>query len=72
MFYEIRAYNAQTLIAWASDANDVERYVDWLNRSRDIDLYAAREVAEADWPRYERRNDVLSMDEPEWDDFMEA
>lgn len=70
MFYEIMRYNHTKLIIWATSESDAERYVDWLNRDRKINLYAAYAIAEEDWPQYEARDDVLSADEPGWDDFM--
>jgi hypothetical protein len=77
MFYLVSAYNTQALYAWASDESDVARYVDWLNRGRVIDCYRyeclgeSPEVEEGQTP-YEKRDDVLSMDEPYWDHFMEV
>lgn len=72
MFYQITAYNQGALYAWASNPADVDRYVDWLNRDRDINVYAAHEIPEVEWAEYESRDDVLSMDEAYWDDFMAA
>ena len=68
-FYKITAYNTQALYFWGAEA-DVERYVDWLNRNRDINVYSASAILEAEWSEYESRNDVLSGEEPHWDDFM--
>ena len=72
MFYAISAYNTQTRYVWAASAADVGRYVDHLNADREINLYAAKPIPESEWASYEGRSDVLSMDEPGWDDFMEA
>ena len=68
-FYKITAYNTQALYFWGSEA-DASRYVDWLNRDRDINVYSARSIPEAEWAEYEGRNDVLSGEEYGWDDFM--
>lgn len=70
MFYRITASNREALYAWASDSADVERYVDWLNRDFEFNLYAASEVEHHLWPEMEVREDVMSMDEPHWDEFM--
>ena len=68
MFYKIHAYNTESLIVWASSEADVDRYIDWLNRDRDVNHYAARAIGETG------HDDacILSMDEPHWDDFMSA
>lgn len=71
MFYKITAYNTQACYVWASSPADVERYVDYLNRNKDINLLAAYPIDESEWDEYEGRDDVMSMDEPGWDDFME-
>ncbi|HMM63454.1 MAG TPA: hypothetical protein PKD01_04945 [Mesorhizobium sp.] len=68
-FFKIAAYNTQALYFWGSEA-DAERYVDWLNRNRDINTYSATAIPEAEWGDYEGRDDVLSGEEPGWDDFM--
>ncbi|ETD02882.1 hypothetical protein U717_04120 [Rhodobacter capsulatus R121] len=70
-FYKITAYNSQALYFWGTDA-DVDRYVDWLNRDREINVYAAEAIPEAEWAQYEGRDDVLSGEECGWDDFMSA
>ena len=70
-FYEITAYNTQALYFWGTEAN-AERYVDWLNRDREINVYSARAIPEADWAEYESRDDVLNGEEAYWDDFMDA
>lgn len=70
MFYKITACNTTSLFAWASNPADVARWVDWLNRDREVNLHAAHEVPDAEWPEIEKRDDVMSMDEPGWDDFM--
>ena len=69
MFYEIRAWNSQSLYVWASDETDVIKYVDWLNRNRDINVYSHYEIAEADVTD-DIINEAMSCDEPCWDDFM--
>lgn len=68
-YYKISAYNTQAIIVWG-DAADAERYVDWLNRDREINAYSATEIPESEWADYEGRDDVMSMCEPYWDDFM--
>ena len=70
MFYTLNAYNTQAIAVWASNKADVDRYVDWLNRDRDVNLYSAMPVDEDQQSEYESRSDFLSMDEPYWDDFM--
>jgi hypothetical protein len=70
-FYKITAYNAQALYFWGSEA-DCDRYVDWLNRDREINVYSALAIPEPQWGEFERRDDVLSGEEPAWDDFMDA
>lgn len=68
-FFQIAAYNTQALYFWGTDA-DCVRYVDWLNRDRDINVYSHRAIPESEWADYEGRDDVLSGEEPGWDDFM--
>lgn len=72
MYYAILAYNSQTLYVWSSSTSDVERYIDWLNRDREVNLYTYEDIPAADWPEHENRDDAMSMDEPGWDDFMGA
>lgn len=69
-FFEISAYNTPSIYVWG-DEHDVDRYVDWLNKGLEINLYAAGEVPEDQWDDLEAREDVMSMEEPYWDDFME-
>lgn len=68
-FYKIAAYNAQALYFWGADA-DCARYVDWLNRDRDINTYSYAAIPTEQWAEMERRDDVLSGEEYDWDDFM--
>ncbi|WP_288949529.1 hypothetical protein [uncultured Paracoccus sp.] len=68
-FYKISAYNSQSLYFWGREA-DCARYVDWLNRNREINVYRFAAIPESDWGEYEGRDDILSGDEPCWDDFM--
>lgn len=70
MFYCAIAYNSESLYAWSSNPGNVDRWVEWLNRNRDINVYAAYEVPEDEWDDLEGRDDVLSMDESYWDEFM--
>lgn len=72
MFYKITAHNTDALYAWSFNAADIQRYVDWLNRDREINVYSAQAVINADEiAQLETQGDVLNMDEPSWDDFME-
>lgn len=66
MFYKATAYNTGAIIFWSTDETKVERYIDWLNRDRDINVYHAEEMGED----YED-DTAFSMDEAGWDDFME-
>lgn len=68
-FFKIVAYNTQALFFWGTEA-DAERYVDWLNRDRDINVYSVSAIPATEWAEYECRDDVLSGEEPGWDDFM--
>ena len=70
-FFKIAAYNTQALYFWGTE-EDAERYVDWLNRDREINTYSAQAIPEADWAKYEERDDVLNGTEAYWDDFMEG
>lgn len=70
-FFKIAAYNTQALYFWGTEEN-AERYVDWLNRDREINTYSAQAIPEADWAEYEGRDDVLNGEEAYWDDFMEG
>ena len=67
MFYRTSAYNETSITFWASDTRDVERYIDWMNSKRDINMVSAVEIGE------EGHEDecAFSMDEPGWDDFMD-
>lgn len=71
MFYVIKAYNQTALHAWASDPADIERYIDWLNRERDVNLYSATSYTEEEWlaAGHDTLDDAMSCDEPHWDDF---
>ncbi len=71
MFYNVTAYNSNILNVWASNPSDVQRYVNWLNRNREINLYSAREADTAEWLALEKNTEVLNCDEPHWDDFMD-
>ena len=71
MFYNVTAYNSNALHVWASNPTDVERYVDWLNRKREINLYAASVAPRDQWAVLETNTEVMSCDEPCWDDFMD-
>lgn len=71
MFYIVSAYNSQDIIVWSSDEVKVDRYVNWLNRNREINLYSAKEADASQQAELEARDDVMSMDEPYWDDFMD-
>lgn len=66
MFYQAAAHNAQPLTFWATNPADADRYIDWLNRKRDINVYAAHELGEAG----HEDECAFSCDEPYWDDFM--
>lgn len=68
-FFQITAYNAQDLYFWGTE-QDAARYVDWLNRDRDINHYSASAIPQADWAEYEGRDDVLSSEDAYWDEFM--
>jgi hypothetical protein len=68
-FFAITAYNTTSLYFWGTDT-DAERYVDWLNRDRENNVYSASAIPEDQWSDYEDRDDVLSGEEPHWDDFM--
>lgn len=70
-YFEITAYNTQSLYFWGTK-DDAGRYVEWLNRNRDINVYHAAAIPEDQWAAYEGRDDILSGDEPYWDDFMGA
>lgn len=70
-FFKIAAYNTQALYFWGTEEN-AERYVDWLNRDREINTYSAQAIQEAEWAEYEGRDDVLNGEEAYWDDFMEG
>lgn len=70
-FFAISAYNTQALYFWGTEA-DADRYVDWLNRDREINVYSRTAIPQEQWADYENRNDVLSGEEPYWDDFMDA
>lgn len=67
MFYQARAYNQTGITFWASNPADAVRYIDWLNRDREINVYAAYELGETG------HEDAceMSCDEPHWDDFMD-
>lgn len=69
-FYAIAAYNTQALYFWGTE-KDAGRYVDWLNRDRDINVYTMAAIPEGEWADYEGRDDVLSGEEAYWDDFMD-
>lgn len=75
MYYRITAYNTGALYAWSDDESKVARYVAWLNRNREINLYGYEAIGETspeDEPiPLEDRDDVLDMTEPYWDDFMD-
>ncbi len=71
MFYNITAYNSNNLYVWASHSSDVDRYVDWLNRKREINLYAASVAPQDQWAALENNSEVMSCDEAYWDDFMD-
>lgn len=66
MFYQARTYNTQAVTFWASNPDDAARYIDWLNRAREINVYAAHELGETGF----EDDCVFSCDEPDWDDFM--
>lgn len=68
-FFKITAHNAQEIIFWGADA-DCARYVDHLNRNRNINVYSMEAIPEAEWSEYEGRDDVLSGEEYGWDNFM--
>ncbi len=68
MFYKATAYNTQSIVFWASENSDVDRYIDWLNRDRDVNVYSAEELGEEGF----EDDCAFSMDEPDWDDFMDA
>lgn len=68
-FFKITAYNTQALYFWGAEV-DANRYVDWLNRDREINVYSAHPIPETDWPEYQGRDDVLIGTEPAWDAFM--
>lgn len=68
-FFKITAYNTQVLYFWGAEG-DADRYVDWLNRDREINVYSAQAIPEGQWGDFEGRDDVLSGEEPCWDDFM--
>ena len=70
-FFKIAAYNTEALYFWGTEEN-AERYVDWLNRDREINTYSAQAIPEAEWSDYEDRDDVLNGTEAYWDDFMEG
>lgn len=70
MFYEISAWNCQSLYVWASDKNDLKKYLDYLNDNRDINHYGYKTIPTKDWKDYESRGDILNCDESYWDDFM--
>ena len=70
-FFKIDAYNTQALYGWGSEEN-ADRYTDWLNRNREINVYSAQAIPEGEWAEYEGRDDVLNGEEAYWDDFMEA
>lgn len=70
-FFKIAAYNTQALYFWGTEAN-ADRYVEWLNRDREINTYSMQEIPEAEWAEYEGRDDVLNSEEAYWDDFMDA
>lgn len=68
MFYAARAYNSNEIIFWATASADVEKYVNFLNRDREINVYAAHELGATGYEDV----CVMSCDEPHWDDFMNA
>lgn len=72
MYYSITAHNAQSMIAWASNENDVDRYVDWLNRDREINVYYHAPAKADEITHIEGcgLDGLISMDENNWDDFM--
>ena len=70
-FFKIDAYNTQALYFWGTEEN-ADRYVDWLNRDREINTYSAQAIPADEWAEYEGRDDVLNGEEAYWDDFMEA
>jgi hypothetical protein len=69
-FFKITAYNTQSLYFWGNE-EQCDRYTDWLNRDREINMYSFTSIPESEWTEYEDRDDVLSGEEVDWDDFME-
>lgn len=70
-FYRISAYNTEALYFWGPEA-DLIRYVDHLNRDREINVYGWEAMPQAEWAAFEGRDDILSSEDPSWDDFMDA
>lgn len=80
MFYAItdvtffgttKVSESNALFVWSSDESKIEKYIDWLNRNRDINHYYAKEIAETEWAALEERSDLQNFDEVDWDEFME-
>lgn len=69
-FFKIAAYNEAALYFWGTEAN-AARYVEWLNRDREVNTYSMDAIPEAEWAEYEGRDDVLNGEEAYWDDFMD-
>lgn len=69
-FFEITAYNTEALYVWGRESR-LLRYVEWLNRDRKTNHYTFEAIPESRWSDVECRDDVMSMEEPHWDDFME-
>ena len=68
-FYKIEAFNTAALYFWGTE-EDVDRYVDHLNRNREINVYGYRAIPEDQWEEYEGRDDVMNGEEAGWDDFI--
>lgn len=66
MFYRISAYNENAIIIWSSSTTNVLKYIEFLNRNREINHYQYEELGQEG---YEDKCD-LSCDEPHWDDFI--
>jgi len=68
-FFKISAYNTNPVFFWGTSEN-ADRYVHYLNRDRENNVFSATTIPAAEWAEYENRDDVLSGEEPYWDDFM--
>lgn len=68
--YEITARHAKTMYFKGTE-DDCDRYVEWLNEDRNTDFYSYDELPQDQWDDFEDHDDLISSEEPGWDDFME-